>query len=244
MVNILRRVSGSRDGACEAERDLVVRRSVLGWTSGRDGGGTPTPTCSNGPKMYLFSHDEKYTAFGNVFSLADISTTKVFVAPENRTSLSAGRSTSQHGSTTEVHASDTSALVTRIVRKEILADTVRFPGFRGGISLRIRKWLKRTVLDSVAYALQAVDGAYFLRNYHVYRLALYAPDATTIIAHWNLQTDSSPLTLVISSGLSCSYAQIIVAFLYAEQKTRILGIQTVTSVQISQFSTLLVGLRA
>ncbi|KAJ6524337.1 hypothetical protein B0H19DRAFT_1200436 [Mycena capillaripes] len=158
-------------------------------------------------------------------------------------------STSQHGGTTEVRSSDTDALVARIARREILPDTVKFPDVKGTKSLRISKWLKRTALadGTIAFALQCADGPYFLRNHHVHRLALYGTDQTSIVAHWKSQTESSPLTLIISPGVERSHAQIIAAFLYAEQKMRSmeqtgrLGVQTLTAAQIAQSSTVVTG---
>jgi hypothetical protein len=120
---------------------------------------------------------------------------------------------------------------------------------------------------TTAFALQCADGPCFLRNHHIHRLAvrvdhclasgdftdihllpqLYGTDQTSIVAHWKPQTESSPLTLIISPGVERSHAQIIAAFLYAEQKMRSmeqtgrLGVQTLTAVQIAQSSTVVIG---
>lgn len=77
---------------------------------------------------------------------------------------------------------------------------------------------------------------------------LYGTNQTSIVAHWKPQTESSPLTLIISPGVERSHAQIIAAFLYAEQKMRSmeqtgrLGVQTLTAVQIAQSSTVVTGM--
>lgn len=53
-------------------------------------------------------------------------------------------STNEHGSVTELRAAGPNTVLARIARKEILPDTVKFPDMKGGKSMRVSKWLKRT----------------------------------------------------------------------------------------------------
>ncbi|KAJ6576029.1 hypothetical protein DFH09DRAFT_1150226 [Mycena vulgaris] len=131
-------------------------------------------------------------------------------------------STSTHGGTTEVRATGTDALVARIARKELLPDTVKFPDFQGGKSMRLSKWLKRTTLaDGIpAATFETSSGVCVLCIDPVHRLVLYSADRTTIIAHWQLKTDSSPMALVIAPKMQHAQAMILAAFLYEEQKMR------------------------
>lgn len=90
-------------------------------------------------------------------------------------------------------------------------------------------------IDSPAYALETHIGACVLRTHPVHRLAvrqlslcacfnlidvlqLYSPDLNTIVAHWERHPGS--MILVLSPGIEASQAQILVAFLYEEQKMR------------------------
>ncbi|KAJ6529674.1 hypothetical protein B0H19DRAFT_1193013 [Mycena capillaripes] len=132
-------------------------------------------------------------------------------------------STDKHGSTTEVHAPGTDTVLARIVRRELFPDTVLFPEDDNGKSTRVSKWLKRTTLadNSTAVTLETVWGSSVLGTHPDYGLALYGPDRSNIIARWRLQTQSSPLALIIASGLERFQAQILTAFLYEEQRLRI-----------------------
>ncbi|KAJ7509452.1 hypothetical protein B0H11DRAFT_1959699 [Mycena galericulata] len=130
-------------------------------------------------------------------------------------------STDQHGATTEVRVPGTQALVARIARKELLPDTVAFPDVGDGKALRVSKWLRRTKLaDGLPAAILETDiGECVLRIHPEYRLALFTPDLSIIIAHW--ESGVTPPTLVLAPGIERSQAHILAAFLYEEQKMRI-----------------------
>ncbi|KAJ7755303.1 hypothetical protein DFH07DRAFT_821748 [Mycena maculata] len=133
-------------------------------------------------------------------------------------------STNRHGSTTEVCVPGTHTIIARIVRKEILPDTVAFSDTNGGKAVRVSRWLKRTKqADGRSEAILETDiGACILRTHPDYRLALYDADLSTIVAHWApLTRPPSPPTLVLAPGIERSQVKILVAFLCEEQKLRI-----------------------
>ncbi|KAJ7932201.1 hypothetical protein B0H13DRAFT_1956735 [Mycena leptocephala] len=132
-------------------------------------------------------------------------------------------STKKGGSTTEVHASGTDALLARIVRKDLFPSTVVFPDLNDGKAIRLAKWLKRVTLadgQGLAASLETDVGICYLRLHPTLRLALYSADLSTIIAHWALKTESSPRTLIIAPEVERSHAQILAAFLYEDERLR------------------------
>ncbi|KAJ7111226.1 hypothetical protein C8R44DRAFT_799150 [Mycena epipterygia] len=133
-------------------------------------------------------------------------------------------STNQHGSTTEIRTTGTDALIARIVRKELLPDTASFPDVSGGKAMRTSRWLKRaTLADGLpAGALETEIGTCFLRRHPVQGLSLYRADMVTIVTQWQPRTAESPLALIIAAGMERSHTLILAAFLYEEQRLRIM----------------------
>ncbi|KAJ7128354.1 hypothetical protein C8R44DRAFT_732688 [Mycena epipterygia] len=114
----------------------------------------------------------------------------------------------------------THELVAHVERRELLPDTVAFSNDNGGKAMRVSKWLKHIKLADglLANVLETHIGACVLRTHPVHRLALYSPDLNIIVAHWERHLGS--MILVLSPGIEASQAQILVAFLYEEQKMR------------------------
>lgn len=98
-------------------------------------------------------------------------------------------STELQGSTTELRASDTSELLARISRKEILPDTITFPSINDGKEMRLSKWMRRCKLPdgrydgtllgccvpmcfSHAHAIDTEVGVCLLKKHRIHRLAV------------------------------------------------------------------------
>jgi hypothetical protein len=56
-------------------------------------------------------------------------------------------STDTSNARTELRAAGTGELLARIVRKEIMPDTITFPALNGGKEIRLTKWLKKSKLS-------------------------------------------------------------------------------------------------
>ncbi|KAJ7097409.1 hypothetical protein C8R44DRAFT_748517 [Mycena epipterygia] len=125
---------------------------------------------------------------------------------------------------TEIRTTGTDILIARIARKDLLPDTVSFPDVDGGKVMRTSRWLKRTTLTDglPAGALETRIGPCFLRTDLVHGLRFYHVDMTTIMTHWRPKTDSSPLALMIATGMERSHPLILAAFFYEEQRLRIM----------------------
>ncbi|KAJ7486890.1 hypothetical protein FB451DRAFT_774768 [Mycena latifolia] len=132
-------------------------------------------------------------------------------------------STALQGSTTEIRASDTSELLVRISRKEILPTTIAFPRISNGKDLRLSKWMVRQKLPEGGHVhvIETEVGKCLLRKHPVHRLALFTEyDLENPVAHWRRPDDTSPLSLVLYPGTENFHPEIIAAFTIQELKMR------------------------
>ncbi|CAK5270012.1 unnamed protein product [Mycena citricolor] len=124
----------------------------------------------------------------------------------------------------------TKEVAAQISRKDVFPDTVAFrePGSEKLYTTKVSKWLSKgesiTGLPLPTYVLDsALHGRFKIRMHSEHRLALFASDDTTILAHWDMtpSTRSGSFVLAMSATLdSASRLQILVAFMYLEQKLR------------------------
>ncbi|KAJ7727558.1 hypothetical protein DFH07DRAFT_851754 [Mycena maculata] len=132
-------------------------------------------------------------------------------------------STKLQGTTTELRDCGTSELLARIIRREILPDTVTFPNLDDGKDIRVSKWLRPCKLPNglEAQVVETELGKCFLRRDPVHRLALYTEyDLEKPVAHWKLPDNASPLSLILHPGTENFHPQIIAAFTIEELKMR------------------------
>ncbi|KAJ6626147.1 hypothetical protein B0H10DRAFT_1999209 [Mycena sp. CBHHK59/15] len=130
-------------------------------------------------------------------------------------------STALQGSTTEIADAGSKEVLARIVRKEVLPDTV---AFAGGKEIRVSKWLRKAKLPD-GFSASEIDtevGKCYLRMHREYRLALFTEyDLDTPVAHWERHSDPfAPPTLVLYSGTENFRPQIVAAFTIMELKMR------------------------
>ncbi|KAJ6529657.1 hypothetical protein B0H19DRAFT_1192983 [Mycena capillaripes] len=133
-------------------------------------------------------------------------------------------STELQGTTTEIKASDTGELVSRICRREILPETIAFPNLKDGKVMKLKKWLHRRKLDdgSHAYEIETEMGTCLLKKHPIYRLALFKDyDLETPVARWERPNASSPISLLLWPGTEKFHPQIIAAFTIRELKMRL-----------------------
>ncbi|KAJ7436484.1 hypothetical protein B0H11DRAFT_1754780 [Mycena galericulata] len=134
-------------------------------------------------------------------------------------------STKLQGTTTKLRAVDTSALLARITRREVLPNTVTFPNVGDGKEMRVSSWLKRCKLEDgiEACIIETGVGKCFLKRDRKYRLALYSEyDPDNPVAHWKRTDPASPLSLILYPGTEDFHPQIIAAFTIEELKMRML----------------------
>ncbi|KAJ7611276.1 hypothetical protein FB45DRAFT_1065943 [Roridomyces roridus] len=127
------------------------------------------------------------------------------------------------GTSLELTAIATSALVARINRNAFLPDTVVFPE-SGGSELKLRKWMKEYKVDGApAHLIDTAQGPCILKMHVQHRLVLYRQedqeDPESFMAHWHRGADDR-LSLMLYPGTEYLYPQIIAAFILAEQKMR------------------------
>ncbi|CAK5268990.1 unnamed protein product [Mycena citricolor] len=138
--------------------------------------------------------------------------------------------TNIQGVRTDLVVPGTLEVAAQISRKDVFPDTVAFrePGSEKLYTTKVSKWLSKgesiTGLPLPTYVLDsALHGRFTIRMHREHRLALFASDDTTILAHWDMSqsTGSDSCALSFSATVdSASRLQILVAFIYLEQKLR------------------------
>ncbi|KAF7305570.1 hypothetical protein HMN09_00810200 [Mycena chlorophos] len=108
------------------------------------------------------------------------------------------------------------SVLAKINRRPLLGDAVAFAGQNGGKpkEVKISKWMKEAKVDGERrYTLETEAGfKVVLQDDAEYRLALFAADDLTALP---------PLAIVISARVPTDFhLQILVAFMYLEQKMR------------------------
>ncbi|CAA7261026.1 unnamed protein product [Cyclocybe aegerita] len=134
--------------------------------------------------------------------------------------------TNKSGTRTDVCDIATQSVVATIKRREVFADTIKFPARNNGTSVAINKWL-RPITHSPYHAEPSISlvtdvGNFVWESDAAHRLALYAEEDHQVpVAFFSRNRQpQDAIVLVMKSGAEEMVEDVIVSFIILEQRLR------------------------